>query len=132
MNKQELITKLQAAFHIEGTDTVDYLEEMTNQAIMNSDGSDETVDKIVKISDELYNKFDMDNEEFPVLAKIAETLLLNLTPEQLNTILTVYSSEEYNTFFSVITDVVEEISQKQIEMIDISLNKKLPDEVVLM
>lgn len=132
MNKQELITKLQAAFHIEGTDTVDHLEEMTNQAIMNSDGSDETVDKIVKISDELYNKFDMDNEEFPVLAKIAETLLLNLTPEQLNTILTVYSSEEYNTFFSVITDVVEEISQKQIEMIDISLNKKLPDEVVLM
>lgn len=132
MNKQELITKLQEAFHIEGTDTVDHLEEMTNQAIMNSDGSDETVDKIVKISDELYNKFDMDNEEFPVLAKIAETLLLNLTPEQLNTILTVYSSEEYNTFFSVITDVVEEISQKQIEMIDISLNKKLPDEVVLM
>lgn len=132
MNKQELITKLQEAFHIEGTDTVDHLEEMTNQAIMNSDGSDETVDKIVKISDELYNKFDMDNEEFPVLAKIAETLLLNLTPEQLNTILTVYSSEEYNTFFSVITDVVEEISQKQIEMIDISLNKKLPDQVVLM
>lgn len=132
MNKQELITKLQEAFHIEGTDTVDHLEEMTDQAIMNSDGSDETVDKIVKISDELYNKFDMDNEEFPVLAKIAETLLLNLTPEQLNTILTVYSSEEYNTFFSVITDVVEEISQKQIEMIDISLNKKLPDEVVLM
>ena len=132
MNKQELITKLQAAFHIEGTDTVAHLEEMTNQAIMNSDGSDETVNKIVKISDELYNKFDMDNEEFPVLAKISETLLLNLTPEQLNTILTVYSSEEYNTFFSVITDVVEEISQKQIEMIDISLNKKLPDQVVLM
>jgi len=132
MNKQELITRLQAAFHIEGTDTVVHLEEMTTQAILNSDGADETVDAIVKISDDLYAKFDMDNEEFPVLAKIAETLLLNLTPEQLENVLTVYSSEEYNTFFSVITDVVEEISQGQIEMIDISLNKKLPDEVVLM
>ena len=121
MTKQELALRLQTMFKIEQSDSsLDYLEEVVNQAIERAE-STEQIDKILEMRDNMVKKYNMEVIHGAVTEYIAETLLLNMTVEQIEYVVNCYSSEVYNKFFGIMGNVLDEFSYDLADMLDVGL-----------
>lgn len=104
---------------LEGDHTAEYVKE--NYLI----SLEEAIPDHKPAIEELYNKlvkdFKLGEVEYPISVRIKEMLRLNMSEQDLQHILQVVVSPEYARFFSIVTEVVNEIAFAQAEMIELSM-----------
>lgn len=131
MNEKQLTKLLQESFRIEVEESsLDYVNMLVEDSIANAP-SDEAKDAVMAIADDIIEKYNMSTEHHAITTYIAQTLLKNMTPEDIEYVLRAYSSPEYAKFFSIVGEVLDGYSADVTAMIDAGLDRK-PREIKVM
>lgn len=132
MNEKQLTKLLQESFRIEMEDSsLDYVNMLVEDSVANAP-SDEAKDAVMAIADDIIEKYNMDEHHNAITTMIAQTLLKNMLPEDIEYVLKAYSSPEYAKFFTIVGEVLDMYSADVTAMIDAGLDRKPQDMKVLM
>lgn len=132
MNEKQLTKLLQESFRIEMEDSsLDYVNMLVEDSVANAP-SDEAKDAVMAIADDIIEKYNMDEHHNAITTMIAQTLLKNMLPEDIEYVLKAYSSPEYAKFFTIVGEVLDMYSADITAMIDAGLDRKPQDIKVLM
>jgi formylmethanofuran dehydrogenase subunit E-like metal-binding protein len=132
MNEKQLTKLLQESFRIEIEESsLDYVMMLVEDSVANAP-SDEAKDAVIAIADDIVEKYNMASEHHAITTYIAQTLLKNMTPEDIEYVLKAYSSPEYAKFFEIIGEVLNGYSADVAAMIDAGLDRKPQDIKVIM
>lgn len=132
MNEKQLTKLLQESFRIEIEESsLDYVMMLVEDSVANAP-SDEAKDAVIAIADDIVEKYNMASEHHAITTYIAQTLLKNMTPEDIEYVLKAYSSPEYAKFFEIIGEVLNGYSDDITAMIDAGLDRKPQDIKVMM
>lgn len=131
MNKEQLTKVLQDVFRIEAAESSkDYIEYLAEDSINNA-VSEEAKESVINIAEEIIDKYDMDEQHSAITSMIAETLLKNMTPADIEYVLKAYSSAEYEKFFTIVGEVLDIYSADITRMLDAGIGRK-PEEVKIL
>lgn len=132
MNEEQLTKLLQEAFRIEIEESsLDYINMLAGDSVANAK-TEEAKDNVMAIADDIVEKYDMSSTHHAITKYIAQTLLKNMTAEDIEYVLKAYTSPEYTKFFTVIGEVLEGYSEDITAMIDAGLDNKPREVKVLM
>lgn len=132
MNEKQLTKLIQEAFRIETEESsLDYLNLLVEDALASAT-SEKIKDNVIAISEDIIEKYNMDEHHNAITTMIAQTLLKNMLPEDIEYVLKAYSSPEYAKFFTIVGEVLDMYSEDITTMIDASLDRKPQDMKVLM
>lgn len=132
MNEEQLTKLLQEAFRIEMEDSsLDYIHMLMEDSVANAT-SEKAISAVMTIADDIVEKYNMDTQHHAITSYIAQTLLKNMTPEDIEYVLKAYSSPEYAKFFEIIGEVLDGYSADVTAMIDAGLDRKPQDIKVMM
>lgn len=114
-----LMDKYFDTLKLEGDHTAEYVKE--NYLISLEEAIPEHKPAIESLYTKLVKDFKLGEVEYPISVRIKEMLRLNMSEQDLQHILQAVTSPEYARFFSILSEVVNEVAFAQAEMIELSM-----------